>query len=112
MINPLSFLQLLWRGRILVLLAACAVLGLLWHMRGKDIDALETEVERYQQSLATLQRASDARAEASARHAETTRTIEGERSHARDSIHTAPAGADGPVAPVLRDAIDRLYARP
>lgn len=75
----------------------------------RELQTAEASVASYQQGMATLQADTKAKIEAleAERNREISRTQNMERLLGR--IEGASDEKDGPVAPVLRDTIDRLY---
>lgn len=75
----------------------------------RELQAAETSVESYKQGIATIQADTKAKIEAleAERNREISRTQNMERLLGR--IEGVSDEKDGPVAPILRDAIDGLY---
>lgn len=101
----LGFAKSNWQ---LIALGIAALLLILlvwsWESRGRQIDALNIQVSQYEESLKQIRAANETlTTRLTERNTEVTRqlTIIGR-------IQRAPESENGPVAPVLRNALDEL----
>ena len=105
-----------WRLIVTVVSALSALGYFAWQDRTinrleKKLLQSQASIESYEQSLAELQ--ADSAAKIQAVEAEKTREIERTQNRERllGRIEGVSDDQDAPVAPVLRDIIDRLYGR-